>query len=144
MSWGETIFLRNFIKGEKTFIATSDTVLKVLGNISITSSTGTPAGKFSFIPKVSGAVNIRITSPIVTGGYSLSPLRLIVYKDGTQISTYTFNQSKNEEVINLHSLNIVKDAKYSFAVQATDDGLASNSNPKLEICAIVVDSNYYE
>lgn len=134
--------LDELILGEKTFIATSDTILKVLGTI--TPKSGTPTGQFSFIPKLSGTINIRIISPVVTGSYSVSPLKLIVFKDDVQISTGTFNQSKEQETIYLHSINIVKDAKYSFAIQITESGLSSYSIPKLEISAIVVDSNYYE
>lgn len=144
MSWAQALFLKRVINGEKTFVATSDTILKVLGSITPITPNTTPTGKFSFIPKLSGTVNIRITSPIVTGQYSTDPLKLIVFKDNVQISTYTFYQSKAEQTIYLHSINIVKDAKYSFAIQNTSGGLNSQSNPKLEISAIVVDSNYYE
>lgn len=136
--------LDELILGEKTFIATSDTTLKVLGTITPIAASATPTGQFSFIPKLSGTINIRIISPIVTGTYSPYPLKSIVFKDGAQISTYTFNQSKEEQTINYHSINIVKDAQYSFAVQRTNDGISDYSEPKLEICAIVVDSNYYE
>lgn len=136
--------LDELILGEKTFVATSDTILKVLGSITPITASAAPTGKFSFIPKLSGTVNIKITSPIVTGQYSPSPVKLIVFKDGTQISTYTFSQSKTEQTTYLYSLNIVKDAKYSFDIQRTSDGLYSCSNAKLEIAAIVVDSNYYE
>lgn len=136
--------LDELILGEKIFIATPDTILKVLGTIKPINYNATPTGKFSFIPKLSGTINIRISSPVVTGSYGLSPLKLIVFKDDVQISTGTFNQSREEETIYLYSINIVKDAKYSFAIQLTDGGLSSYSIPKLEISAIVVDSNYYE
>ena len=136
--------LDELILGEKTFIATSDTILKVLGTITPTTSSETPTGQFSFIPKLPGTINIRIISPVVTGSYSVSPLKLIVFKDDVQISTGTFNQSKEQETIYLHSINIVKNAKYSFAIQRTGSGISSYSIPKLEISAIVVDSNYYE
>lgn len=144
MSWAQALFLKRVINGEKTFVATSDTILKVLGNITPIVPNATPTGKFSFIPKLSGTINIRITSPIVTGQYSVRPLKLIVFKDGVRFSTYTFTQSKSEQTTYLHSLNIVKDAKYSFDIQITDSGLSSYSDAKLEISAIVVDSNYYE
>jgi hypothetical protein len=136
--------LDELILGEKTFVATSDTTLKVLGTITPISASATPTGRFSFIPKLSGTINIRIISPIVTGQYGPSPLKLIVFKDNVQISTYTFEQSEEEQTIYLHSINIVKDAEYSFAIQKTSGGLSSQSNPKLEISAIVADSNYYE
>ena len=136
--------LDELILGEKTFVATSDTTLKVLGTITPIPTSATPTGRFSFIPKLSGTVNIRITSPIVTGQYSPRPLKLIVFKDGTQNSTYTFEQSKTEQTIHLYPINIVKDAKYSFAIQQTSDALATYSAPRLEISAIVADSNYYE
>ena len=136
--------LDELILGEKTFVATSDTILKVLGSITPIVPHLTPTGKFSFIPKLSGTVNIRITSPIVTGQYHSSPVNLIVFKDGVRISTYTFRQSNTEQTIYLHSINIVKDAKYSFDIQRTDAGLSSYSDAKLEISAIVADSNYYE
>lgn len=136
--------LDELILGEKTFVATSDTTLKVLGTITPITASATPTGQFSFIPKLSGTINIRIISPIVTGSYPLRPLKLIVFKDNVQISTYTFEQSKGEQTIYLYSINIVKDAEYSFTIQNTSDGLTSYSSPKLEISAIVADSNYYE
>jgi hypothetical protein len=136
--------LDELILGEKTFVATSDTTLKVLGTITPISASETPTGQFSFIPKLSGTINIRIISPIVTGMYDPYPLKLIVFKDNVQISTYTFEQSEEEQTIYLHSINIVKDAEYSFAIQKTSAVLSSQSNPKLEISAIVADSNYYE
>lgn len=136
--------LDELILGEKTFVATSDTTLKVLGSTRPITSSAIPVGKFSFIPKLSGTINIRITSPIVTGHYGTRPINLIVFENGVQISSYTFEQSTDEQTIYLHSINILKDAKYSFDIQQTSGGLADYSEAKLEICAIVVDSNYYE
>lgn len=136
--------LDELILGEKTFVATSDTILKVLGSITPIASSATPTGRFSFIPKLSGAVNIRIISPVVTGQNPLAPLKLVVFKDEVPLFTYTFYQSKTEQTTHLYSINIVKDAKYSFAVQQKEQSAQSYSTPKLEISAIVADSNYYE
>ena len=136
--------LDELILGEKTFVATSDTTLKVLGTITPIPASATPTGHFSFIPKLSGTVNIRIISPIVTGNKGTHPLNLIVFENGVQISAYEFNQSETEQTINHHSINIIKDAEYSFDVKLTFGGLSSYTYPKLEISAIVVDSNYYE
>lgn len=136
--------LDELILGEKTFVATPDTILKALGTITLTSADETPTGQFSFIPKLSGTINVRIVSPIVTGQYPTYPLKSIVFENDVQVSTYIFEQSKEEQTICLHSINIVKDAKYSFAIQKTKSGLNSQTSPKLEISAIAVDSNYYE
>jgi hypothetical protein len=128
MSWGETIFLRNIIKGEKRLVA-SEGVLAVIDDA-------------IFAPKIDGLVKIKTivtqTSSTSTGTYTLS-----IYEDGDLIRTVSAETYAKGEVVELFAdIAVSKGAEYTATLKRS--GGASWSNTPISVCGQVTDANYFD
>lgn len=128
MSWGETIFLRNIIKGEKRLVV-SEGVIAVIDNA-------------IFAPKIDGVVKIKTivtqTSSSGMGTYTLS-----IYEDGTltkTVSGITYAEEENVEIS--VDIGVSKGSQYTATLKRS--GSASYSNTPITVCGQVTDANYFD
>lgn len=129
MSWGETIFLRNIIKGEKRLVVSEGVIALIDDAI--------------FAPKIDGVVKIKTivtqTSTNYIGDYELS-----IYENEVLIKKVlgeTF--SKGESVELSADISVSNRAEYTATIKRTGGG-ASYSNTPISVCGQVTDVNYFD
>lgn len=107
MSWGETLFLKKIIQGQRQ-LAANDTVISVLFNTSAPVS-GQEFNK-SFIPKTEGTIRIK------ANGYSVSQSNaayVFIYENGTEIAKLVLYSSEEKRNVYI-DIPIKKNSVYTF------------------------------
>lgn len=128
MSWGETIFLRNIIKGEKRLVASEGTIAVIDDAV--------------FVPRINGVVKIKTiatqTTELYTATYTLS-----IYENGNLIKTVSAQTYAKGEIVELSAdIAVSKGAEYTATFKRS--GGASYSNTPISVCGQVTDANYFD
>ena len=134
MSWGETLFLKNFIKGEKTFCV-SDAVIAISWDNS---------GKYSFVPKLDGVVRFKSNVRKVSNNYR--SIRMEVFENGTlKATSFESGDLQYLEEKEIYVDVSVKSGKtYTSNLALSSDGTGYYGNDGIKVCGQVTDYNYFE
>ena len=134
MSWGETLFLKNFIKGEKTFCASDSTIA-----ISYDTS-----GQYSFVPKINGVVRFFTNVTKATNNYRSTWIE--VYENGSlkaksvESGDLTLGATKKVFI----DVIVTKGKTYTSNILSSSDGSGYFINDGIKIGGQVTDYNYFE
>lgn len=145
MSWGETIFLKNFIKGEKVFIGAKDVSLRVLDeDIQVGSESEPSIVTCKFVPKLSGTVYIKVTPIRIGTNYTAQPYIVSIYKNS--LDNIIRSMTSKTPVVNeplYCPINVDDDNEYIITLHKTSGGLTASVSVQVEVNGMVVDSNYF-
>ena len=135
MSWGETIFLKNFIKGQKVFVGGTSAIAPAATTDSIHNLT-----YYTFTPKVDGVITIKAslytthqngcTAKIVLHGGETTLYSEEIVVPYMSPATYYFDFQINRN--NVYEITIERN---------TGDGLPVGN---CYFCGQVTDYNYFE
>ncbi len=149
MAWGEikkainsTIGTAGFqpldaiIKGQKTFVASDNTMIVLSAQSEKTWSDGATIGTFT--PKTSGSVRLMAE---IGNGYSERDAGIMVQKNGITVTDF-YADSGVMRVMSA-DFQAEADATYTLIIAVTGTGYTAKTN-YIRICADIVDGSLFE
>ena len=128
MSWGETIFLKNLIKGEKTIVSGTSAIAPAYVN----------SKYYTFTPKLNGVIKIKVD--VIVSGESYAELLIYVYENsGNYEKKFILSPGTNSQQFEF-DIPIKKGATYKI-VPSRNSFITINS---IYFCGQITDYNYFE
>lgn len=136
MSWSETMFLRKIIKGQKTFVASNNTMIVLSAQTNKTWNDGTIIGTFT--PKTSGSVRLMAE---IGNGTSNRAAGIMVQRDGVTVTSF-YADSGAMRVMSA-DFQVDENTKYTLIIDVSGTGYTAITN-YIRICADIIDGSLFE